>query len=61
LAGAILYGGVRVTLDPSWLYAYSYGGVLFHSFRDARRADPAAGARDDGAGLGAAVGAGPRG
>src|SRR6266850_1298597 len=32
LAGAVLYGGVRVTLDPSWLYAYSYGGVLFHAF-----------------------------
>jgi hypothetical protein len=32
LAGALLYGGVRVTLDPSWLFAYSYGGVLFHTF-----------------------------
>jgi hypothetical protein len=32
LAGALLYGGVRVTLDPTWLYAYSYGGVLFHGF-----------------------------
>jgi hypothetical protein len=32
LAGALLYGGLRVTLDPSWLYAYSYGGVLFHAF-----------------------------
>jgi hypothetical protein len=32
LAGAILYGGVRVTLDPTWLYAYSLGGVLFHAF-----------------------------
>jgi hypothetical protein len=32
LAGAVLYGGVRVTLDPSWLYAYSYGGILFHAF-----------------------------
>jgi len=32
LAGALLYGGIRVTLDPSWLLAYSYGGVLFHTF-----------------------------
>ena len=32
LAGALLYGGIRVTLDPSWLFAYSYGGVLFHTF-----------------------------
>ena len=32
LGGAVLYGGVRVTLDPTWLYAYSYGGVLFHAF-----------------------------
>ncbi|HEY7542761.1 MAG TPA: hypothetical protein VIF11_21655 [Methylomirabilota bacterium] len=32
LGGAVLYGGVRVTLDPSWLLAYSYGGILFHSF-----------------------------
>jgi hypothetical protein len=32
LAGAVLYGGVRVSLDPAWLYAYSYGGVLFHAF-----------------------------
>ncbi|MGH7345451.1 MAG: hypothetical protein ACREK4_11105, partial [Candidatus Rokuibacteriota bacterium] len=32
LAGALLYGGVRVTLDPSWLFAYTYGGILFHGF-----------------------------
>ena len=32
LAGALLYGGIRVTLDPSWLLAYTYGGVLFHAF-----------------------------
>jgi len=32
LAGALLYGGVRVTLDPAWLLAYAHGGVLFHSF-----------------------------
>ncbi len=32
LAGALLYGGIRVTLDPAWLFAYSYGGVLFHGF-----------------------------
>jgi hypothetical protein len=32
VGGALLYGGVRVTLDPAWLYAYSRGGVLFHGF-----------------------------
>ncbi len=32
LASALLYGGIRVTLDPSWLFAYSYGGILFHTF-----------------------------
>jgi len=32
LAGALLYGGVRVTLDPAWLLAYAHGGILFHSF-----------------------------
>lgn len=32
LSGAVFYGGVRVTLDPAWLFAYSYGGVLFHAF-----------------------------
>ena len=32
LGGAILYGGVRVTLEPTWLFAYSYGGILFHAF-----------------------------
>jgi hypothetical protein len=32
VAGGVLYGGIRVTLDPSWLLAYSYGGVLFHTF-----------------------------
>jgi hypothetical protein len=32
LGAALLYGGVRVTLEPTWLFAYSYGGVLFHSF-----------------------------
>src|SRR6058998_1554176 len=31
LAGALLYGGIRVTLDPAWLVAYSYGGILFHA------------------------------
>ena len=32
LGGALLYAGIRVTLDPAWLFAYSYGGVLFHGF-----------------------------
>lgn len=32
VAGALLYGGLRVTLDPTWLYAYSYGGLLLHAF-----------------------------
>jgi len=32
LASGVLYGGIRVTLDPSWLVAYSRGGVLFHTF-----------------------------
>ena len=32
LAGAQLYGGIRVTLDPSWILAYTYAGVLFHTF-----------------------------
>jgi len=32
LASGVLYGGIRVTLDPSWLVAYSHGGVLFHTF-----------------------------
>jgi hypothetical protein len=32
IAGALLYGGIRVTLEPSWLFAYTYGGVLFHTF-----------------------------
>lgn len=32
VGGALLYGGLRVTMDPTWLYAYSYGGVLFHAF-----------------------------
>jgi hypothetical protein len=32
LTGAQLYGGIRVTLDPSWILAYTYAGVLFHAF-----------------------------
>jgi len=32
MAGALLYGGIRVTLDPAWLVAYSHGGILFHTF-----------------------------
>ena len=32
LAGAQLYGGIRITLDPSWILAYTHAGVLFHTF-----------------------------
>jgi hypothetical protein len=32
LGGALLYGGVRVVLEPSWLTAYTRGGVAFHTF-----------------------------
>jgi hypothetical protein len=32
VAAGVLYGGIRVTLDPSWLLAYSHGSVLFHTF-----------------------------
>jgi hypothetical protein len=32
LAGAQLYGGIRITLDPSWILAYTQAGVLFHTF-----------------------------
>src|SRR5438045_5130351 len=32
LAGALLYGGTRVVLEPAWLTAYLHGGVLFHTF-----------------------------
>ncbi|MBI4637384.1 MAG: hypothetical protein HY727_13635 [Candidatus Rokubacteria bacterium] len=32
LGGSLLYGGLRVTLDPAWLVAYRRGGVAFHAF-----------------------------
>lgn len=32
LAGGLLYGGVRVVLEPAWLTAFTHGGVAFHSF-----------------------------
>jgi hypothetical protein len=32
LGGALLYGGVRVVLEPAWLTAYTHGGVAFHAF-----------------------------
>jgi hypothetical protein len=32
VGGALLYGGVRILLEPSWLVAYTHGGVAFHTF-----------------------------
>jgi hypothetical protein len=32
LGGALLYGGVRVVLEPAWLTAFRHGGVAFHAF-----------------------------
>jgi len=32
LGGGLLYGGVRVVLEPTWLVAYTHGGVAFHAF-----------------------------
>src|SRR5262249_62269183 len=32
LAGGLLYGGVRVVLEPAWLTAYTHGGVRVHTF-----------------------------
>jgi hypothetical protein len=32
LGGALLYGGVRVVLEPAWLTAFRHGGVAFHTF-----------------------------
>ncbi|HEU4370926.1 MAG TPA: hypothetical protein VFV05_22115 [Methylomirabilota bacterium] len=32
LGSGLLYGGVRVVLEPAWLTAYTYGGVAFHAF-----------------------------
>jgi hypothetical protein len=32
LASALLYGGVRVVLEPAWLTAFQHGGIAFHAF-----------------------------
>lgn len=32
LAGGLLYGGIRVTLEPSWVVAYTHGSVFFHTY-----------------------------
>ncbi len=32
LGCGLLYGGVRVVLEPAWLTAYTHGGVAFHTF-----------------------------
>jgi hypothetical protein len=32
LGSALLYGGVRVVLEPAWLTAFRHGGVAFHTF-----------------------------
>jgi hypothetical protein len=32
LGSALLYGGVRVVLEPAWLTAFTHGGVAFHAF-----------------------------
>jgi hypothetical protein len=32
LGAGLLYGGVRVVLEPAWLTAYVRGGVAFHTF-----------------------------
>jgi len=32
LGGGLLYGGVRVVLEPAWLTAFTHGGVAFHTF-----------------------------
>jgi hypothetical protein len=32
LGGGLLWGGVRVVLEPAWLTAYTNGGVAFHMF-----------------------------
>ena len=32
LAGSLLYGGIRIVLDPAYLLAYHHGGVLFHAY-----------------------------
>jgi len=31
VAGTLFYGGLRIMLDPAYLLAYNYGGVLFHA------------------------------
>jgi hypothetical protein len=32
VGAALLYGTLRVTLDPAWLLAYTHGGVAFHAY-----------------------------
>jgi hypothetical protein len=32
LGSGLLYGGVRVVLEPAWLTAFTHGGVAFHTF-----------------------------
>jgi hypothetical protein len=32
LGSGLLYGGVRVVLEPAWLTAFTRGGVFFHTF-----------------------------
>ena len=32
LGSGLLYGGVRVVLEPAWLTAYVHGGVAYHAF-----------------------------
>ncbi len=32
ITAAQLYGAVRILLDPTYLLAFTYGGVLFHAF-----------------------------
>jgi hypothetical protein len=32
LGSGLLYGGIRVVLEPAWLTAYVHGGVAFHAF-----------------------------
>jgi hypothetical protein len=32
LGSGLLYGGLRVVLEPAWLTAFTHGGVAFHAF-----------------------------
>jgi hypothetical protein len=32
LSGALLFGGIRIVLDPAYLLAYTHGGVRFHAY-----------------------------